>query len=296
MTTTNFVSINSVLYDLSTVIPEEHWNKTVMLEWIYKGLGKLRVHTKFQEALCVLEVISHKAQLPKDWKYITQIAYKETFSDVDATTFQDLLGIDADQKHMANPTALAQKAANATLDYMRTNWTPMRLASNPFTKSIHTNISIFPQHAFTRSCPECKHEYTVDPDGCITTTLPNGYILLSYLRNPKGNDGHALIPDNEDLKEALVHYALFRYFMVRAIRKEQGAHQERDYHRAMFSTLKTKAAGALNSPSLDQLENIKNQQDHLVPRSNRWDGMFSKLNQPEIESDFYNTSHNPNSY
>lgn len=153
-------------------------------------------------------------------------------------------------------------------------------------KSIHTNVSIFPAQAFQDPCYDCKHEYVVDPGGCITTTLPKGYLLVSYLRNPTDSTGHLLIPDNEDLKEAIFHYVLYRYFLTRAIRKEQGSAQERDYHRMMFGMLKQKAAGALNSPSIDELENIKDHRDHLVPRGNRYNGMFSKLNQKETETNF----------
>jgi len=284
---TKFTSINSVLYDISTMVPEEHWDKTAFLEWAYVAMGKLGSYTKWEEALCLLIVDQHQAQMPTNWKFLTQIVYKEEFDDNDLEYFKELLGIPEDTSHIANPEGLAGRVVQASEANRRTQWLPLRRTSNPFMETVHTNVSIFPPKAFQSSCPHCNHEYNIGPSGCITTTLPKGYLLVSYLRNPTDMTGSLLIPDNEDLKEAILHFVLHRYWMKRAIRKEQGASQERDYHRMMFATLKTKAAGALNSPDIDALENIKNHRDHLVPRVHRYDDMFSTLSKKEQEPNYY---------
>lgn len=293
MSTISYTSINSVLYDLSTTIPEQYWNETVMLEWAYKALHKINMHTKYHQTVAILQVESHKAQLPKDLKYITQIVYREELTDYDVTFFQDLMNITSDSwnptsLHMSNTTGLPSKAVNALFAYSKTYWKPLRLSSNPFVKTIHSDISLFTEGTWDYLCPQCAHEYTVDPDLCLTTTLKDGYLLVSYLRMPTCVDGSIMIPDDEDVKEAIFHYVLYRYFLKRSFLKEEGAEQQRDWHLLRFETLKIKASGKAHQPSIDQLENIKAERDHLVPKGNRYSGMFSQLGQYEVDSPFYN--------
>lgn len=293
MSSISYTSIKSVLYDLSTVVPEAYWNETNMLEWAYKALHKLNMHTKYHQAVAILQVESHKAQLPKDLKYLTQVVYKENFTQSDVEYFQELMGItddswNATSLHMDNTTGLPTKAVNALLGYARTYWKPLRLSTNPFVKTIHSDVSLFTDGTWDYLCPECAHEYTVDPDLCLTTTLRDGWLLVSYLRLPTCVDGSIMIPDDEDVKEAIFHYVLYRHFLSRSFLREEGADAQRDWNLLRFETLKTKASGKAHQPSIDQLENMKSQTEHLVPRGNRYEGMFSKLNQREVESPFYN--------
>lgn len=49
--------------------------------------------------------------------------------------------------------------------------------------------------------------------------------------------------------------------------------------------MKAKAQATLNSPDISTMENIKNQVQRLVPRSNQFDNFFSKLNNREKLND-----------
>lgn len=118
-------------------------------------------------------------------------------------------------------------------------------------------------------CWECRHEMSIDPDGCITTTLPNGYLLVSYLSYPVDKNGDALIPDDENLKEALMHYVYYRVYLAKSFMHEQNAIQEREYHLQRFHILGQKAVGDLNSPTLGVMENIKNDRNRLLHRAHQ---------------------------
>ena len=269
-----FISIKSVLYDLKTVIPEEHWNETHMLEWATKAAHKVAAHSKLEQGIAFIPIVSHRAFLPTDLKYITQIAYKDDISQEDIDYFKWVMNLQNELdnpaiNHMANPEGLPSSAADAISNYARNNWQPLRLSTNTFALAIHCG-EVLP-------CVNCQHEYTVDSDMTITTTLKEGILLLSYLRYPKNEHGDILIPDDEDLKEAIFHFCMYRYFLVKDIMKEQGAAQRMQFHLERFGLLKTKAAGKLNAPTLDQMENIKDMTNRLVPRTNRYDKFFSEL-------------------
>jgi hypothetical protein len=49
----------------------------------------------------------------------------------------------------------------------------------------------------------------------------------------------------------------------------------------MWNTLSKKAAGELNLPDVNELENIKNQMTRLVPRTNRFQQLFLPLSNRE---------------
>lgn len=117
---------------------------------------------------------------------------------------------------------------------------------------------------------------------CLTSTLSDAVLAIAYLRYPTTASGDTLIPDHEDLKEAIVHYCLYRYWLAQSFLREPAAIKEREFHLLQYQTLITKAAGDLNLPTLDELENIKNMTNRLVPRTNQYDSFFMKLNNREV--------------
>lgn len=291
MTNVPYISIKSILYDLSSTIPERYWNETEFLEWAHKGLRRVDSAAKYENAIKLTAVLEHKAAVPKDLRYIIQIAYKLDVSTIDIENLSNIMNL-ADVKwspainHMEDPEALPTKAYMAAVsNHIKTNWKPMRLSSNVFAKSIHCDPNMFPNLYLDLNCPECSHEYTVDPSGVITTTLQSGFLMISYLRFPKTEDGDTLIPDNEELKEAIMHYCLWRYWLKKGLIGEAQAFKERDYHKSQFAIMKAKAQATLNSPDISTMENIKNQVQRLVPRSNQFDNFFSKLNNREKLND-----------
>jgi hypothetical protein len=203
----------------------------------------MNLEDKFEQKTVLLDVVGHKANIPSDFKYLTQMAYSTN-------------------------TSACPEGSNC--DY---GWRPIRLTTNPYNTSICLDLSI------TR-CDQCQHEYTISPSGVITLTLDEGTVLMSYLAYPQDSDGFALIPDDENIKEAIMHYVLYRYWMQKDMMKEDGAEKRMKFHLQMWSTLSRKAL-SLNLPDISKMENLKNIHNRLVPRSNRWDQLFQSLGDRE---------------
>ncbi len=259
MTITKYIPLRSILYDLSLTIDDRYWNENKMMEWLAHGFRQLNIEAALETKVKQLEVINHKTQLPSDFKYLIQmVEYVGTNS---TSCVNDML-------------YLTEGASLNTHVSISVPWKVMRLTSNPFHNSICLDGSLL-------SCTDCGAEFAVSPSLVVTTTKPSGIIMVSYLGHPTDENGDLTIPDDETLKEALLHYVLYRYWMAKSQMMEKGADKMEAKHRSMWATLSLKATGNLNLPDLNQLENLKNQLDHLVPRTNRFQQMFTTLSSRE---------------
>lgn len=282
-----FVSIKTVLYDLSTVLPEQEFDRVLLTEWAHKALRKVNSSLKFESEVCLIDVDSHKGQLPSDLKYVVQMAYKP-YDDVDSDDLADVqkaLGLDQ-TKNTNILENLPDKAVYGLTNLYKNKWRPLRASTNSFFQSITCPTDIYPDMYFDYDCPHCKDEYYLSPDLSITTSFKKGLVMLAYLRYAKDADGFELVPDEPNILEALFHYCLYRYYAVKAIVKEQGAPQERDYHLGRFELLLAKGTANLNTPDLSQMENLRIQSTRLMPKSQQFDSFFSRLNSQELEPNF----------
>jgi len=185
---TNYVSIKSVLYDLSITIDDRYWNETKAIEWATKALRTISPVSSLVPQVCLIDVEEHKATLPSDLKYLTQIAYLEDAPSIDTLYNLDLPSTSSWEAYSI-PSLI---------------WRPLRLTTNPFHASLALDKTIY-------SCTDCAYEFSISPNMCLTTNLLKGKILVAYLTYPTNSSGDALIPDNESLKEAILHYVLYRY-------------------------------------------------------------------------------------
>lgn len=213
---TNYISIKSVLHDLALMVDERYWNETAMEEWVTRALRQVAIEPALENAVTLIELCEHKAQLPSDLKYLTQVAFKASPEPAD-----ELEAIIADLELPEDSNLFLYHSMLKTLV-----WVPMKLAANPYHNSICLDESLF-------KCPSCSYEFTVSPALVLTSNLKSGVLLVSYLRYPLDEDGSALIPDDETLKEAILHYALYRYWLMRYMMKEDGADSRVKFHLSM---------------------------------------------------------------
>lgn len=278
-----YTTIDSVLYDISTDIDESMYDETLFREWITKASRKFKTKAKFDIENCIIPVVEHKAKVPSSAIQLLQLAYFENVDQLDVNELKTIMGLDQEHlvQYFQNADTFVLRSLYSTLS-SNTGWKPMKLSSNNYHVSILNDTSIYLNKDFLPNlyrCDHCTHEYSIDSNGCITTTLKNGFIYLAYKIYTKDANGNTLIPDNEDVKDALRHYVLYRYWSKKPLTNE--SKYEREFNLAQFEVLKAKAAADLNHPDEDGMENLKNQLQRLVPRSNMRDSFFSKLSNKE---------------
>jgi hypothetical protein len=270
-----YTSIKSVLDDIYSMVPDVDWNEEKMLEWVAKGYRKLNLPSKYVEKVAFIDVSNHQGALPTELKYINQMFYREgpsTTTEEDLEEIAKITGIEEDKpfyRLMVNADEFHQRIYES--NYFTRYYQPLRrydghFGFQPCTQDIpRTN---------------CQHHYSYEGD-YIMTSFSTGCIMLSYLAYQKDCDGLDMIPDDEVLKDALFHFAMYRYWMSRSIMQEQGSMQRMRYHQQMYTHNSKRAAARLNMPDTDGWENLKNLTQRLVPRSNFYDSGFSRISNRE---------------
>lgn len=271
---TKWTPISSVLDTLQDTISPTFWNEMVMTEHCSRAMEMIGLAIQYEDDIKFVKIVNHKACLPKGLIQINQIAYKRNFqmTGFDQATISEMLGLD-NEMYMQSSSLW-----NGTLwmnsDYYYNHWQPLHLSTNTFALSVHCDNSI-------NISANCDYEYTVSPDGTITTNFKDGIICVSYKRYPLDCNGEFLIPDSEYYKEALRAYCMMRHWEYRMNMKEEGAQGLYMMYRDLWSLMKAKATTEIREPDLAELENIKNVQTRLIPKTRRFAGFFGNLAKEE---------------
>lgn len=80
MTYNKLISIQSVLFDLSTLMDEKQWNSAHFLEWATKGAKSLKIENKYVEKVELLTIEDHMTTAPVDLAYIVAAGIKDNCS------------------------------------------------------------------------------------------------------------------------------------------------------------------------------------------------------------------------
>ena len=272
----NYVSLESILDDIYSMIPDVDFDEGQFLEWAAKGYRKLNLPAKYEEAVTFMPIENHTGSLPLDLIHINQMFYRSdtnVLTDEEQETIAKVTGITEDKsfyRTMTNTEEFFQGIQNATM-WFKNYYSPLRRHSGnfgfePCSEDVPRNM--------------CDHRYVRD-HSYIRTSFTTGCVILSYKRRIQDCNGIDLIPDDEVLMDALFHFCMYRFWMSRSMAHEQGTIQQFRFHLQMYSHLSKRAAARLNFPDLDMMENLKNNNQRLVPRSNFYETGFSQLSNRE---------------
>lgn len=275
MNTIKYTTIENVLYDLTTAVDEMSWDDNAMRYWAIKAAKKMAPEAMYPTYVKQTTLSSHKSIMPSDFVYLNgimlktydqasdsllsrQVGYRNSTDSIDGLDYQgnDLLPYAA---------WIAAQKSNA--------WIPLKATSSIYMDSILCTDDYY-------LCPECQYEFNVSSTGVITSTAKEGDLLISYKGFPRDTDGKLLIPDDEDFKEAVFSFVLYRYFLKKVNGGKNEFRQQRDYYKREFHRASMKAKN-LNSPDLPMMEKIKNEASRLVRPSYKYDHGFANLGYKE---------------
>ena len=267
-----YVPIKSILYDLSTTIDPSEWNESTVVEWALKAARKIGAIDMLVPKHELCEVVGHTLKKPDDLKALTQVwvftpslsPYYDS-SSVLATLRQQVV----DRLRVPNPDIWLEGILNGRGGHVNPskNWRVLyKNAGNPMMPCLEERT--------------CLMEYR-EEGNVLKVTPRSGILLLSYMAYQKDSEGF-LIPDNENFKEALVNYVLYRLFDARMKGEQTQYNQsERAMHLQRYNILAARAKGEINLPDVGTMENLKNLRNRMMPRGNMFESGFQALNQPE---------------
>jgi hypothetical protein len=259
-----FTSIRAVLSKLSSIFPQDQWNEDDVIEWAASALMKMKVNTQMQPAIAFTTIKNYRAKLPKGLVKLEQVAYKKSRS-INVTDLERL----KEDLRITNE-AYYDKFVNLTTKF---NYIPVKKATSPF--------------SLQKACEDCNDvylanlEYTLLPTGCLHFSISTGDVCIAYLKYPQDDNGDFLIPDDEDVIDALTYYCCAMIWQYRMNMKEENAFNMFDMYLGLYETKATKAKGKMVMPDIDTMQNIKDMTDRFFPASNRYHSFFGNLNSAE---------------
>lgn len=275
-------------------------------EWIAEGLEKIGSVRSYEHKVTVLPIVDHQVSLPCDLHQLDQVAYSfkcdgRWLSMRKATS---AFGVTHDikckcgkpnmlipdtamfpiVKNMYNlvkdedALAILNKEDNLreTLSVLLNQWTDDSVNGHHFGHKGRGHLD--------GTMYSCDLQYTTKP-GYIMTNAPKGFVKISYYAIPTDDDSMPLIPNNENVKEALTWYIILKLLYPKKLR---GVIKENDYTEMKnnWHYYKRLAYGDSLMPSnADEMESIKNTWLKLYPEQNDHDLFFSTTGE---EQNYYN--------
>ena len=274
-----FVSLKSVLWDLSTTVPEESYNEHLFYEWAAKGFEKIRPHLSYSLCNAIVPVIGHHGALPNNMISVLNVAISATNNETQQTELENLIQESLSLDEPNNVYLLNGDIKDKIISLInnKNRWQMMYKTSSNFIKSVSTNELIKNQLNEVPQYTICQGEY-------LFSSVENGLCLIAYLGTPTAENGDILIPNDEDLKEAIYHYCMYRWYSSKIATAEVNSmlhyKQEREFHLSQFQVLALKAK-SLDLPDLATLENMANNHNRMVTLQHSYGQGFANLLIPE---------------
>ena len=152
------------------------------------------------------------------------------------------------------------------------------------------------EHMYHMYNPKDKPEYFIKP-GWIVTNKNKGFIKLAYKAIATDERGYPLIPDLTSYQEAIYWYVVMKLTFPKFMAGQLGgnskfaqkyAQQTYFYTQQQWNYYRNQAYAEAMMPTADDMQNIKNDWNKLIPD---WDGddtFFKNINKEQITyNDYY---------
>lgn len=278
-----FTNVRAVINRLT--IDKSQYNEDDIIEWVINGLDILNIKKAYQQEAVFIEVINHKAILPCDLiqiEMVTAPLSEGILTDDDVNELSDCnCGYNTNYVNQVNNNANIRVIANYSrfvdTNYFKRNFQILKLSNLPFANKFHCT-----------DCPnitsKCETTYSLSPNGYITVPFESGHICLAYLRHAVDEDGEYIIPDNEDLIQALANWCMAKHWEIRMNMKEEGAGNMHQMYINRAQNLFQKVRGIFFTKEFDFKEwkgivfkNIKWVSSYTIFNKSKYDIAFARL-------------------
>lgn len=141
--------------------------------------------------------------------------------------------------------------------------------------------------------PFHKVKYDIKP-GWIVLNVPKGFVKLAYKKIATDERGYPLIPDNTSYQEAIYWYVTMKLSFSKLLAGKLGGRGVNtganlySYMEQQWKFYRNKAYGELMMPTVDDIKNIKNDWNRLVPEYMSDEIFFDNMGEPQlVYSDYY---------
>lgn len=262
------IPLKTVLYQISLDLDPNLWNESTVLEHSLKAARKMGSIHLYSDKLEYYTFDNYKFTYPKNMKYLGQVFIYNSSINKPTATNQILLDELQRLTLAPHPEYFITHAPSTTRS--RNKWA--LVYDNPGVMTPCMNIgSCFLQMK--------NHQEYAELNVC------SGLVMLSYKEYAVNTDGEYMIPDNENYKEALTHYVMYKYYdgKIKADASQENT-RERSWHLQRYAILSAKAVAEVNEPTENQLESIRKNQNKLLGGLNMAERGFIQFGTPVINN------------
>ena len=281
-----FTNVRAVINRLS--LDKSQYEEDDIIEWIINGLDIMNIKKAYQQEAILIEVNNHKAILPCDLIQIEMVTMPLDSCIISQKDEEELsscgcsIGYNKDYIEQVNSNYNFKVINNYSkfidTNYFKKNFQILKLNNLPFAGKFHCD-----------TCPNissnCDITYSLSPNGYITTPFEHGVICLAYIKYAKDENDEYIIPDNEDLIQALANWCMAKHWELRMNMKEEGAYNMYELYINKAQNLFQKVRGIFMTKSFNFNEwknivfkNIKWANSYTIFNKNKYDIHFGRLN------------------
>lgn len=279
----NYIKCESVIAKIMADLDstEARQRTTDIREWIFEAVEKIGAPMQYihkesgSNGVPILKIQDHQVPLPDDLQHLDGVAYRK----------ED-----------------------------RGRWIPMRtntaIFKEPKPNKRHPNDEHQPMRAkaFTTQYQVVKNQYSrhlnnviIDEDpqyfikpGWLVTNKRDGYIKLAYKAIATDERGYPLIPDLASYQEAVYWYVVMKLSFSKWMKGKLGGkgvnagYNMYAYIQQQWNFYRNQAYAEAMMPTADDMQNIKNEWNRLIPEIDEDDTFFRHQgDDQQFYSDYY---------
>lgn len=188
----SYINIASVQTYLPSYVLEEV-DESTLNKWALQGFRQNVTIPSwiYEMRFCLLQLDNYTANLPLGLKKITVAQYSSSLPSNSVNNTSDFIIPVINNERVFLAQAIVYQ-------YFKPHATTMRFIGQDASLLSRDCVSIY--------C-DCEIGFSLDRSlNTLTTDMQNGYVILLYESEVQDEDGNFLIPNDEDLKQALSYY------------------------------------------------------------------------------------------
>jgi hypothetical protein len=240
--------LKSILYSIATTIPPKEWNEDLMIEWAYIAAKKMSPVGLLSFKQDYFEIKNFSIDMPEDLVTLDQmIVYKKSIDKNDIVPSETKKEYVLRNANIPNQDRFWEKSNNVSV---QKKW----------------RVILEARESILAPClglDYCEYVYRLNWDEeKIKFNFKQGLVAMSYYKEGTSSDGDLLIPDNENFKEAILNYCMYRYYDKMMKAEPSQFHQsERTFHLQRYDILSKRSIGDLAEQAITpaKMETLRKQ-------------------------------------
>jgi len=286
-----YISVDRIFSKVNRELKRDNISEIDIVEMVGEALEFIGVSLIYEPSVAFIEVKGHQCSMPSHTERIIQIARNNSVElvtpqivkSVPVVTTTDIpVALDYDGTPInAYDLAYYRPYFDLIGDYTAginsgcgIKFTPVRLSTNTF-----FNTLVYKETNFEDIYRNVRDEYTIVEGTTLRFSFESGQIAVSYLkRKVDCETGFPLIPDKISFVTAITAYIKMKLAETDFYNHREGSAQilARAEDQWQWYCGQAKIIGIMPK-SLDDWENLLQQRNYLIPRTDRYNSFFGKL-------------------